>query len=170
MKKALIHIGTEKTGTTSIQDFLHINRQALIQHGVAYLKSPGLTNHRKLPIFCMRDDRVDDYVIELGIVNKEARMRWKREFKKELHDELDCLSSKISSVIISSEHFHSRLCYESEVRALKEMLQKHFSEIRIIVYLRRQDKLAVSSYSTYCKCGGDLGVGSICRPAWYGNL
>ena len=44
-RSLLIHIGTEKTGTSTLQEFLHFNREVFAQHGVVYLKSPGLKSH-----------------------------------------------------------------------------------------------------------------------------
>lgn len=36
MSKVVLHIGTEKTGTTSIQHFMSQNRQALLAKGIVY--------------------------------------------------------------------------------------------------------------------------------------
>jgi hypothetical protein len=156
MKTAVIHIGTEKTGTTTIQEFLHINREVLASHGVAFLQSPGLRNNRKLATYCMNDRNVDDHVMELGITSAEARNKWKEDFKAELEREIEALGEQIHTVIISSEHFHSRLASEAEIRNLYNLLSPFFSEMKIIVYLRRQDRVAVSFYSTLCKGGAKI--------------
>ena len=67
--KAIIHIGTEKTGTTTIQEFLHLNRSKLANQGVAYLQSPGLRNNRKLVTYCMKNNKVDNHVKNLAILS-----------------------------------------------------------------------------------------------------
>ena len=152
-RRLLIHIGTEKTGTSTIQEFLNINREKLAKHGIGYLKSPGLTNNRKIVTFCMAPGKTDDHIQELGIETYERREFWKRDFKEEFQNEMNTLDPKIHSVIISSEHFHSRLTTEDEVRALFDLLHPFFLEIKILVYLRRQDTLAASLYSTACRVG-----------------
>ena len=43
--ECILHIGTEKTGTTSIQKFLATNRTLLKANGVLYPLSPGKVNH-----------------------------------------------------------------------------------------------------------------------------
>lgn len=48
MKTIYLHIGIEKTGTTTIQKFLHLNRENLTKFDFAYTKSTGLQNNRKL--------------------------------------------------------------------------------------------------------------------------
>ena len=151
--KVIIHIGIEKTGTTTIQEFLHLNRDNLAKQGVAYLRSPGIKNNQKLATYCMNNHRIDDQVKSLGIISDTKRKEWKANFKQKFEKEIKNLDKKISSVIISSEQFHSRLATEDEVRNLLTLLNPHFTDITILVYLRRQDRVAVSHYSTKVKGG-----------------
>ena len=152
--KAVIHIGTAKTGTTTIQEFLHLNRAKLANQGVAYLQSPGLRNNRKLATYCMKNNKVDDQVQNLGILSDAKRNKWKAKFRQKFNREIKNLDEKISSVIISSEHFHSRLTTKDEVKNLLNILRPYFTDMKILVYLRRQDRVAVSFYSTMIRCGG----------------
>jgi hypothetical protein len=171
IRSAVVHIGTEKTGTTTIQEFLHLNREALRKNGVAFLKSPGLKNNRKLATYCMSDNNIDDHVIELGITAESVRGEWRKNFKAELERELNELNKRIESIIISSEHFHSRLRSEAEITTLFDFLTPFFSEIKIIIYLRRQDKVAVSLYSTLIRSGGkgDIFMKNIGKENHYYN-
>ncbi len=151
--KALIHIGIEKTGTTTIQEFLHLNRDKLANQGVAYLQSPGLRNNRRLATYCMKNNKLDDQVKDMGILSDAKRNEWKAKFRQNFDQEITNLDEKISSVIISSEHFHSRLTTKEEVKNLLDFLSTYCNDIKILVYLRRQDKVAVSHYSTMIKFG-----------------
>lgn len=151
--KAVVHIGTEKTGTTTIQRFLSLNRDRLLNQRVAYLKSPGSENQRNFVSYSMRSDRVDEHIKRLGIIEKEKRDAWRQEFSTALADEVLSISEVADTVIISSEHFHSRLHSTKEVENLRDLLSLYFSEVSILVYLRRQDELAVSLYSTKLKTG-----------------
>lgn len=151
--KALVHIGTEKTGTTTIQHFLHQNRDKLREQGIAYLRSPGPVKNRDLATYCMSNNNVDEHVITLGIVSDRKRARWKANFKKRFDRELRKLDRRIHLVIFSAEFFQSRLRTEDEVRNLQTLLSRYFDQIEILVYLRRQDQFAVSFYSTLCRTG-----------------
>src|SRR5262249_2779168 len=51
---AMLHSGTEKTGTTSIQAAGDANRDALLNFGVLYPKNPGKSNHVGLAIACLK--------------------------------------------------------------------------------------------------------------------
>ena len=43
-----LHIGTEKTGTTSVQKFFKANRALLAKNGIVYPVAPGKQNHMGL--------------------------------------------------------------------------------------------------------------------------
>ena len=67
--KCLIHIGTAKTGTKSIQHYMMSNRKALARQGILYpnLKRPfaignHCSNHKSLPYYAA----MDDWVVDLG--------------------------------------------------------------------------------------------------------
>ncbi len=152
-KTLYIHIGTEKTGSTTIQKCLSENRTRLSENGICYLKSPGLKDSRKLATFCMNDQIMDDQIIKLGLTKIDDRKKWKDEFIKALNNELNSFTSTTSTAIISSEHFHSRLHQVSDIITLKNILAPWFDKIKICVYLRRQDQVAVGLFSTACKSG-----------------
>lgn len=42
---AYVHIGTEKTGTTSIQEFLYINKSIIQKQNYFFAQSIGIKNH-----------------------------------------------------------------------------------------------------------------------------
>jgi hypothetical protein len=152
-KKLILHIGTEKTGTTSIQDFLSENKAELESQGVFIPQSPcgsvSAPNHRRLATACFNNGNTDDSFVDFNIKNLEE---WRIATFKEIKSEL--VSSSISTHILSSEHFSSRLTSKSEISRLYDFLKEIYSEIKIVVYFRRQDEYAVSLYSTYLKSGG----------------
>ena len=152
--KAIIHIGTAKTGSTTIQVFLHRNREALRRQGIAFLRSPGLRNHRKLAAYSMEDSHIDNYIIQQGLVKASDRQAWKNNFASDFELELAELPDSIHTVLISSEHLQSRLIQPKEIENLQKFLSPHFSDIQIVVYLRRQDQVMVSLHSTKLISGG----------------
>lgn len=149
----ILHIGIEKTGTTTIQEFLHLNRDLLPNNGVYFPKSIGVRNHRPLASWCLPDNRDDIYLRMNNLTGSHERKAWKVAFIENFEMELNSLKPEIKQVIISSEHFCSLLNKPSEIETLKGMLDKWFSNIKVIVYLRRQDLLAVSLFNTAMKAG-----------------
>ena len=57
-------------------------------------------------------------------------------------------------MLITSEHFHSRLVDEASVRKLAKFLSGLFREVEVICYLREQSAVRKSLYSTNLKGRG----------------
>jgi len=151
--KAIVHIGTEKTGTTSIQSFLYENRAKLRKNGFHFLQCAGKTNNRAIPTYCMSNNMDDDIYRGLGITSLEGRIAYKRKFIEDLENELANLPSDTRAVLISSEHFHSRIRTDEELDNVHKLLSNYFSEFEIICYLRDQITTCTSCYSTALKSG-----------------
>jgi hypothetical protein len=151
--RLILHIGTEKTGSKSIQQCLFQNRKYLLSNDVAVFKSFGEINNRKLVTVCMDTNRVDDHVFTLGLNTAEQRSSWSKAVLKEFEIEYTMFSKHAKTAVISSEHFHSILRTEAELIKLKSILSTYFDDIQIFVYLRRQDLVALSRYSTALREG-----------------
>lgn len=156
MRKLILHIGTEKTGTTTLQEFLDVNRENLVKKGFYFLKSPGKKNNRALPSICMFDEKFDDFFYSRSIFDIEEKKKFEKKFLKEINEEIRSIPNFVHTVISSSEHCHSRLTHEEEVLKLKSILSKYFDDIKIVVYLRPQVDVAISLYSTALKSGNAI--------------
>ena len=168
--KAIVHIGTEKTGTTSIQNFLYKNRKKLRGGGYHFLQSAGKTNNRALPAYCVDNDRIDDFYPQLGITTLEDRLTHERAFIREFEHELATLPKHIHTVVISSEHFHSRIITEAEMDNVHALLTTYFDDIQIVCYLRDQITTCTSYYSTVLKSGDPSSFADFiqhCKPQNY---
>ncbi|MEQ1718011.1 MAG: hypothetical protein ABL907_18890 [Hyphomicrobium sp.] len=158
MKKrsVIVHIGTEKTGTTSIQEFLSENRAGLDKFGIRYPSALGPLNH--FGLCALAQDEQPKYDTVRLLVGAGGR-QWttvaavlERSFIKEMEE----LPDNIDKVLFSNEHLHSNLIERSEIVRLKAFLGRFFSSIKIVVYLRRQDEVAHSLLSTRVKGGETL--------------
>ncbi len=124
--------------------------------GLAYPKSPGLHNHRALATYCLDPDQPDDYARDIGVNDKTSRRDWKKDFYNQFNAELSVLTKRDQTIIFSSEHLQSRLQTRQSIEALKALISRHCSDITILVYLRRQDQVAVSRRSTALRSGHTL--------------
>jgi len=168
--KALVHIGTEKTGSSSIQGYLHLNRENLRRAGYHVATSGGRANHRAFPAYCIADEKPDDFLQASGISTLAERQEFKQRFRERFEAELESLPKNIHTVIISSEHFHSRVTAEEEVDNAYKLLKGFFDEIRIVCYLREQVDTCSSLYSTHLKNGGTKSFSEFlqrCKPEIY---
>lgn len=145
-----LHIGTEKTGTTSIQHFMAHNRSLLQEQGVLYPRSPGKLNHIGITALAQDYGRGELWE-KLGITTLTNRDQYASELERSLEAEL--AGYPFTKVVLSNEHCSSRLMSDAEVDTLRKFLQRLFSRIRVIIYLRRQDDFVISTYSTGIKSG-----------------
>ncbi|MEM9255084.1 MAG: hypothetical protein AAGA91_06535, partial [Pseudomonadota bacterium] len=148
---AILHIGTEKTGTSSIQRYLEQNRDALRESGYYYPVSIGFEHHQALAAVCVDIERPDDFYDDDIVGNFEERMRKNKAIVDGFGSELRELDGHIHTVVISSEHFHSRITSECEINRLASLLRSHFEQITVICYLREQVAACTSLYSTALK-------------------
>ena len=136
--RCILHIGTEKTGTSSIQSFLRQNRDVLRSHGILCAKSVGAPNNRALPVAAYSPTRRDEYTQNLGIQTDLQLTAHQEEIIAALRDEV-AGAGDVDTVIFSSEHIHSRLTTEGAVERLHRLVENlQLEEIDIIVYLRNQ--------------------------------
>lgn len=129
-KKLYIHIGSHKTGTTSIQKSLFENASLLKEHNLVY--------------FSRNPDGSQDFHHNLN--------KWFYGYSKKHNAEK--LAKKLAgfseNVIISAEAL-SFVFFKDELLQLKKNLDKFFDEIKIIAYLRRQDQQLISHYNQSTK-------------------
>ena len=151
--KVVIHIGTEKTGTSSIQAFLVQNKCELAKQGFFYLHTNGRNEYRDFPAYCLEQDQIDDYFRHNRVTDEKARKKFDEDFLSRYKQSIESIPESIHTVVISSEHFSSRLKSIEEVCRAKELLEQYFSSVQIICYLRDQVAKICSSYSTVVKSG-----------------
>lgn len=136
-----IHVGLPKTGTTSIQQFLKENREALMDIGVLY---PATGIHGTGHVQFARSFLNQDYTQRMQDSNLLCASSQANEIKRQIEDEISASGTKIQSVIISAESFVGT---DAEgIRRLTQLYQADF-QLKIIIYLRRQDRYAESLHS-----------------------
>ena len=147
-----LHIGTEKTGSTSIQTFLAQNRAALLSRGWIYPQSAGALKHSSLIAFSLDDDRIDSTRLRLGIGKRIALEGFRRELLNSL--KTDLAASGAATAVFSSELLSTRLRRPSEIGRLKALCDALAGHTRVIVYIRNQADFLVSRYTNVIWEGG----------------
>ena len=152
MQKTLyLHIGTEKTGSTALQAVSELNREVLANHGIFYPKSPGKRNHMKLAAFAA-DGAAAVRLRRLTRMSKDGDYEhFKSHFGDELRAEIQ--ANKCPRVYLSSEHLSSNLRTVQELNRLAGIVRPLADTVKIVVYLRPQAELYLSTYSTAIKAG-----------------
>ena len=125
MSHLILHIGCHKTGTSSLQASLLKNKAKLAQYNWQFTTLDKFGNSS---IFIKSEDKKGQLVRSLS-----------SEFKNVLKQFQD------QNLIISGEHF-SLLGKNDEniIKKIQSLTAKYFKKTTIVIYLRRQDKLALS--------------------------
>lgn len=137
MKRIIIHIGTTKTGSSSLQSFFASNRDVLLKDGIDYYQPL----HRYVPWTKPSNGDVLLYMTyaQLGRHLHSAKTAWLEE--ESLNLKQATASSK--TVLFSEEVFWEySFHYDAFWVALSDVLNGLFGadiHVDIVVYLRRQD-------------------------------
>ena len=122
----ILHIGFFKTGSTALQEFFELNREALAQRGIFY---PERTK--------------DDFVVPF--------LSWHPGFEpggeRQAYEQLVEAASGFRYTILSNENFS--FLYLGEEKAAIQTIADYLARIgkvKVIIYVRRQDELMQSSY------------------------
>lgn len=133
-----LHVGTHKTGTTSLQTILANNEGKLALHGV-YLPKTGrgfeLPGHHNLAWELNDDERFDSSAGNI----------------QTFRDELSHVSE--SSVILSSEDFEYLYCRPDRLGILKSLADSLRYDIYTVVFFRDSASYANSLYAELTKHG-----------------
>ncbi|MFM7265374.1 MAG: hypothetical protein ACKOZW_07250 [Cyanobium sp.] len=152
MPSLILHIGSAKTGTTSIQQFLAQNREALLARRVVVPSFLGVgPNHRWLHLLAQDGGTVDGFMTRQGLHASPERLRQALAAKR-MELEQAASVTPDTSWIISSEHLHARLSTVDLMR-LRRLLEPLFAEIRVVVYVRQAMPTAISAWSTRSRGG-----------------
>lgn len=135
MKTIYLHIGPHKTGTTTIQQSLNMNRDLLFRHRIFIPKAgqvfPSQAGQHNLAWELITDDRFNN-----------VYGTW-----KDLLNEIN--EVKADQIILSSEDFS--FSTPENIRQIKDYLHDYI--VYIIVYVRRQDLKLQSQWAVKIKTG-----------------
>jgi hypothetical protein len=148
MRQLFLHVGTYKTATTTLQALCAQNRDWLVERGVLYPRlrlerSTGTSvNHRLFAERVLADPRSRSF--------RGLPAYWQAEMVPQLEA---CPSQR---VLISAEAF-SRLPLSPDP-AREEMLRRCLSgfDVRVIVYLRRQDHWYEAMHNQEVKANAEV--------------
>ena len=144
----VLHIGSGKTGTSSIQHFLHRNRARLAELGHLYPETPGRTRHTRLGLFIQNDEALAD-LPSWYRQRSSSPQAFRRAFRRRLFREIN--QSGLSRVLLSDEALYG--APDQALRRLGRFTGRIAGSIRLVVYLRRQDDHMVSRYQQVVKTG-----------------
>ena len=156
MGELILHIGTPKTGTTSLQKFLFENRETLASKGVDYVQ---FTPQQKEVYALWRNGCFLSRYCR-ALVSGEPISNQVSDFEENYQRLMDAL--KNGRVLLSDENYFafSTMAYGGQTdpgkywRTLAHIIKElGVKSITLIIYLRRQDEYVVSQWKEAVKNG-----------------
>lgn len=152
-RRALVHIGLEKTGTTALQQWFADQHQYLLASGVLMPTSIGFPNHTKLVAACLDNGVVDNLKKYQLCATGCSEGQFRSLVFKQLDREISAAPSGWHTLLITSELITSRLSSATEIRRLYDQIYLYVDHVEFILFLRRQDRLALSRFSSILRSG-----------------
>lgn len=97
-----------------------------------------------------------DFGHQLSVLDSESQLEFRKKLETSLQRAFD-EQPATDTLLLSSEHFQSRLTETETIQELKSFLEPWVERFEIVVYFRRQDELALSFVSTRLKSNSTLG-------------
>lgn len=152
MTRAVVHIGTHKTGSTSIQSFLDLNRDALQARGFAV---PAMwdTNHQPLALLAYGPGRWDEVCavwsamggVGGGRPDETAWLAYLDQVRAQLGEWAGAHVD--DTLVLSSETLYSHL-FGEDIDRLGEVLSQIADDVTVIVYVREPLAFRLSLFLT----------------------
>lgn len=139
-KQCLLHIGAPKTGSTALENFLLTNRDKLAEYGWVY------------PLATVRGYGHHDLAYLVSGSYPDWALPQAKTFDELLEQLFDAITDQVN-IILSSEIFYMYSNPE-DVADMCEKLGIRTADVRVALYIRRQDDAHVSWYNQRVKAQG----------------
>lgn len=155
--KAFLHIGIGKTATSSIQKCLDINSDVLESQGFRYPRAfamgKGSQRSRQLKLGAYaRDDEILTDTRKVLKVKRADLPAFRASVEEDLAQEVADLPAGVDALVMSDEGL-CNLAAPEELELLRDLIATQCSDIKVVVYIRRQDQHSVSQHSQHIKAG-----------------
>ena len=169
MPLTTLHIGTTKTGSSSIQKFLAENRKALRKQGILYPVALGKVPHNVIPAVTIGRFAATQHQTRYQLCSEQDYRAFATGRREQLAAEI--AKKDPEHIIISSEHMHSRCHTKAHFQHLKRLIAPALEgrDLQIIVYLRPQIEHAISLYSTMLSHGLTEDIDTFVRARMTGS-
>jgi hypothetical protein len=149
----ILHIGTEKTGSSSLQWWLDQNADALAENGIVYSKALLRPANLGIYLYGLGGGSDDGFAV-IGMTTEAEKLAVVETFRRDFLAEVaQAKASGARYFVISDEHCHSRLQSLTSIQRVHDLLHPLFDNIVIWCFLRPQIDMCLSLVSTLASGG-----------------
>lgn len=143
-----LHIGLEKTGTTSIQKYISNNSSELEKLGFQVPNCFKSSNHYEMALIGIRTKPESNLLKWANITEDEVEV-----FSNHLLQKLELQLKPGMKCLVSSEFLTSQIDYNVGPSKIVKKIGSVFDEIEATVFVRRPEQLLISRYTTAILAG-----------------
>lgn len=164
-RRCIVHIGLNKTGSTTLQGWLHLNRDALREQGIWHDSlgphgGPNLTTAVGWAVYA--HSQRPNYVPG-GWQAQAYRIGGRADLQVRLDQFLTRVEASFppaggGTYVTSSEHIGAGVKNVAEMEKLHDWFAQRFDEVRYVVYIREQADWVASAYVQAVRSGTTLGL------------
>lgn len=177
--RCVVHIGLNKTGTTTVQSWLAQNREALKSLGVL---APNISSPRaQFPVqlhflgvlpFCLTNHLAPRGRLRRALGLKTLRDQ--QEFCDACTESFDAeiveMGAQLDTVVMSSEMLGGWVTTPQQVKSLDDWLAARFTRIEYLVYLRDPSDWVASRFAQNLKHGATISLDDFVDKNCHTNL
>lgn len=157
MKKLILHIGTGKTGTSSIQKYLDMNESSLMTQGIKYSNTFNGAEKHIWALICFMKNPLYHPAIqrELKKTNRSIQQIIENKlstFEKEVRS-FSQQYTECTTIISCEDLWDNQNFTIGSIKSLSDYFKDLFDHIQLIVYIRDPLSHAVSDFSEKIKAG-----------------
>lgn len=150
-REVVVHIGLEKTGTTSIQQTLKANSAGLARIGVHFdchfaSSAPGSSGNSVGLVLAAQTPQRRRW-------RDNSRWQARTSFRDYAYEGALPFDS-VRKIVFSAEHLSSQLTEPEEIARLADFLRGLGQRVTVLAYVRRPDQFVHSLTNEYVKAGG----------------
>lgn len=147
--KLYLHIGSHKSGSTSIQSFIEDNQALLGKAGYYIDENLTYRDQWQIAAWAGYPGNADYFVNTMKAFDDNELKRFVARYPDEFRSKLTATQrdKSVHSCLISSEFLYSQCSTESAIENLAFLFKSVFSSVTVIFYFRDQVSMAKSVYS-----------------------
>jgi hypothetical protein len=160
LPRCILHIGMEKTGSTSLQRFLALNRDRLLDQRILVPRCLAphadtlMLNHICLTTYALDSGNDGEPLrAQSGCVGPDQVKAHRAATTMVLAREIAQDGNACDTLLLTNEHCQSRLFLPEEIGRLRNFLLSFCDDVRVVLYIRPQHEVALSAYDTILKNG-----------------
>jgi len=151
LPRVILHVGTEKTGSTAIQKAASSAHAELLKAGWLLPASFGPTPHVRVTTAAVDFSERSALVRLLRLQNKKSQDALRNTLSADIADEIQ--KKRPDTVLITDEHINVHLSSIQQLLRMRSFIEEFAQVDEVVLFFRRQDNFLAALISESIKLG-----------------